>query len=75
MPACGSNCQIIRQSIGNFPPPLPLVRQTHKTCSNGNCSVSVSDYEHNFCYKCAPFGSAEYNYHHSRCITSRIVNN
>ena len=67
MPSCGSSCQIIRQPKGDLPPPLPLVRSTHKICKD--CSRSVSDYDHDYCYFCAPKGSCEYNFHHSRCLS------
>ncbi len=65
MPSCGINCSVIRQPIGNFPPPPPLVRSTHRECIN--CNRSVSDYSHNYCYSCALPNSIEYLYHHRMC--------
>ena len=73
MPRCNSNCVLIRESIGNFPPPPALVASTHKICSTCN-TRSVSKYEHNLCYHCAPEGSVEFNYHHQRCIPSTNMN-
>jgi hypothetical protein len=67
MPSCGTYCIIIRPTVGDFPPPTVLVRSTHRICSNCN-SRSVSDYEHNFCYFCAPVNSIEFDYHHRRCV-------
>ena len=66
MPRCGTNCVLIREPIGDIPPPPVLVASTHKICSVCN-SLPVSRYEHNVCYRCAQVGSQEFNYHHSRC--------
>jgi hypothetical protein len=69
MTRCSSNCVLIGQ--GNIPPPV-LVASTHKICNNCN-SRSVSSYEHNLCYSCAPEGSVEFNFHHQRCKPSKSV--
>ena len=71
MPRCCDHCVIILNQIGSFPPPPPLVRQTHRTCQN--CTRSVSEYEHNLCYNCAPVGSVEFDYHHRRCLISNTT--
>lgn len=65
--SCGSNCMIFRPSVNNLPPAPPLVKFSKKVC--GNCRLNVSEYSHDFCYRCAPKNSIEYNYHHSKCIS------
>ncbi len=65
MPACNNNCLLIRQPIGNFPPPPVLVRSVHATCLN--CNRSVSEYGHRVCYECAQPNNPEFDYHHYRC--------
>jgi hypothetical protein len=72
MPSCGSNCKIIRQTIGNLPPPTVLTKQTRKICQQCNI-ISVSEYSHNVCYNCAAVDTEEYKYHHSRCPILRQV--
>ena len=70
MPSCGPNCVIIRPTIGEFPPPPPLVRQVHRICTN--CTRAVSEYDHTLCYSCAPLNTEEYDYHHLRCLIQSV---
>lgn len=73
MPACSTDCIFFRPTVNNIPPPTVLVRTTHRVCSGVNCNQSVSDYDHNFCYRCAQPNSEEFIFHHSRCILPRGV--
>ena len=65
MPACSNNCLLIRQPVGNFPPPIPLVRQVNAYCVI--CNGSVSEHGHRVCYRCAELNDLEFEYHHYRC--------
>lgn len=69
MPSCGVNCSIIREFFGDFLPRPVLVRSTHRICQ-GCGSRSTSEYDHRFCYFCAPPNSQEFIYHHRYCNTS-----
>ena len=66
MPSCGPNCLIITHPIGDIPPRPVLVRSTHRICQ-GCRSRNTSDYDHRFCYFCAPANSPEFIYHHRNC--------
>jgi hypothetical protein len=65
MPACSNNCLLIRQPVGNFPPPIPVVRQVHAYCII--CNGNVSEYGHRVCYQCAQPNDPEFDHHHHRC--------
>ena len=73
MPTCGNNCLIIRQPVGNFPPPPVLVRTVHNGCIH--CRNNVSEYGHLVCYSCANrnLNPVEFNYHHYRCFINPIA--
>jgi hypothetical protein len=72
MPSCGPNCVIIRPTVGNYPPPTLLVRQTRRRCLQ--CRYNpVSDYSHEFCYFCAPENTDEFIFHHIRCRRNAFV--
>ena len=43
--------------------PPPLVRQTHRKCISEACRTVVSEYTHNFCFKCCRPGDIEWGYH------------
>lgn len=64
MSACSISCRFFE----NFHRGAPiLVKTTHKECSI--CfDRSVSEYRHNFCYRCCPTNSIEYEYHHKNCF-------
>ena len=66
--SCSSNCRLRHFSVygGRICYHMQLVRQTQASCVN--CNYCVSDYSHDYCIYCCRFGSAEYLYHHSRCI-------
>ena len=57
--------EILINNWNLFPHSKPLVRQSHKTCSERNCNRRVSDYGHELCFDCAieyP-ETDEYQYH------------
>lgn len=64
---CSSKCRFRHFSVmdGQIIYRLMLVRQTHAPCCI--CGNSVSEYQHDYCYKCAPITSVEFMYHHTRC--------
>lgn len=64
---CSSNCLFRHFSVyeGRIVQPLMLIRQTHVSCKN--CMISISDYSHEYCYRCAPIDSVEFKYHHLKC--------
>ena len=68
MPACSTDCIFFRPAVGNFPPRPILFRESRRLCSTPNCETRISEYTHNFCFRCAPPNSIEFNYHHSRCV-------
>jgi hypothetical protein len=67
MSVCCSSCIFYANFYYNIP---VLVRNTHKECKKctSNC---VSEYDHDYCYKCAPNNSLEYKYHHKKCLKSK----
>lgn len=65
---CGLKCRFNRQRIalnGGFVNASMLIRSSRDVCSN--CDNNVSSSGDNFCYKCATWGTPEYNYHHYNC--------
>ena len=64
---CSSRCRFRNMNVynGEIYYINPLLRQTHASCIK--CNFCVSDYSHSYCHNCAPDGSLEYLYHHSKC--------
>jgi len=65
---CGLRCRfnrhriVLNGDVANIP---MLIRSSRDVCST--CDNNVSSSGDNFCYKCAMWGTLEYNYHHYNC--------
>ena len=71
MPACGNNCLIITEPVGNLPPRPVLIRIVNRLCPI--CRTDdLSEYGHMACYSCAErnFHPLEFLYHNRRCFVN-----